>query len=91
MDISETLKNCGTRLAALVFLLGAVSREMLDLSLYCALTYAGYFIWTNSDKWYWCTLAVLLMLNVFGVLSHLFNLVMTLLVGIAYILFSNDF
>ena len=90
MNITETLKNCGTRLAALLVLLGVVTREMLELGLYAAFTYAGYFLWSHSDKWYWCTFAVLLMLNVIGVLAHLFSMAMTLLVGIAYILSSDD-
>lgn len=70
MKILEGLKSAATRSAIAMFGIGMIATELAKAAFYFGLTYLGWWIWHETDAWYYTLLSIGLMINVISSICH---------------------
>lgn len=70
MKIPEALKSAATRSAVAAVGLGMIAMEIAKCAFYFGFAYLGWWVWHNTDAWYYTLLSVGLMTNVLPSIGH---------------------
>ena len=70
MKVPEAFKSAATRSAVAMVGLGMIAIEIVKCAFYFGLAYLGWWVWHNTDAWYYSLLSVGLMTNVLPSICH---------------------
>lgn len=70
MKVLEALKSAATRSAVAAVGLGMIAMEIAKCALYFGLAYLGWWVWFNTDAWYYTLISIGLMTNVIPSIGH---------------------
>lgn len=81
MKVPEALKSAATRSAVAMIGLGMIAIEIVKCAFYFGLAYLGWWVWHNTDAWYYTLFSVGLMTNVLPSIGHavaaIFDIILT--------------
>lgn len=93
MKTIDVLKSAATRTAMAIVGLGMIATELVKCAFYFALAYLGWWVWHNTDAWYYTLLSVGLMTNVLPSIGHavaaIFDMILTAIFLIEPTAFGN--
>ena len=72
MKVPESLKSAATRSAVAAVGLGMIAMEIAKCALYFGLAYLGWWVWFNTDAWYYTLISICLMTYVVPSIGHAF-------------------
>ena len=87
MKAIDVMKSATTRSAIDLVGLGMIGIELGKCAIYFALAYLGWWIWHNTDAWYYSLFAIALMMNILQSVWHgiamIFNIVLLVIMLIS--------
>ena len=93
MKVPEALKSAATRSAVALVGLGMIAIEIVKCAFYFGLAFLGWWVWHNTDAWYYSLVSVGLMTNVFPAIGHavaaIFDMVLTVILFVDPTVFDN--